>query len=92
MLKDKNDSLLIIRLHSVAVAGGTVTGGVESSVDFNKTFNFSAEAGLFTALSVPFAATLSLLFVTFPLKYFLFFFLLNFYICLKNPYPMKNTN
>ena len=52
MIKDKNNSLLIIKLHSGTVVGGTVTGGVESSVDFNETFNFCAEADLFTALSV----------------------------------------
>ena len=50
------------------MAGGTVTGGVESSVDFNETFNFCAEADLFTTLYVTFVAALSLLFVTFPLK------------------------
>ena len=48
VIKDKNNSLLIIKLHSGTVAGGTVTGGVESSVDFNETFNFCAEADLFT--------------------------------------------
>ena len=52
VIKDKNNSLLIIKLHSGTVVGGTVTGGVESSVDFNETFNFCAEADFFTALSV----------------------------------------
>ena len=52
MIKAKNNSLLIIKLHSGTVVGGTVTGGVEPSVDFNETFNFCAEADLFTALSV----------------------------------------
>ena len=37
-----NNSLLITKLHSGTVAGGTVTGGVESSVDFNETFSFCA--------------------------------------------------
>ena len=52
VIKDKNNSLLIVKLHSGTVVGGTVTGGVESSVDFNETFNFCAEADFFTALSV----------------------------------------
>ena len=43
-----NNSLLITKLRSGTVAGGTVTGGVESSVDFNETFSFYAEADLFT--------------------------------------------
>ena len=73
MIKDKNNSLLIIKLHSGTVAGGTVTGGVESFVDFKETFNFCAEADLFTTFSVTFVAAVSLLFVIFPLKYFLFF-------------------
>ena len=46
--------------------GGTVAGGVESSFDFNETFNFCAEADLFTTLSVAFVAAMSLFFVTFP--------------------------
>ena len=70
--KDKNNSLLIINLHSGTLAGGTVTGGVESFVDFNETFYFCAEADLLASSSLPFAAALSLLFVTFPLKYFFF--------------------
>ena len=44
VIKDKDNSLLVIKLHSGTVAGGRVTGGVESSVDFNETFNFCAEA------------------------------------------------
>ena len=44
--KDKYNSLLIIKLGSGTVAGGTVTGGV-SSVDFNETFSFCAAADLF---------------------------------------------
>ena len=44
VIKDKNNSLLIIKLRSGTVAGGRVTGGVQSSVDFNETFSFCAEA------------------------------------------------
>ena len=58
VIKDKNNSLLIIKLHSGTVARGTVTGGVESSVDFNETFSFCAEADLFTTFSVTFVAAL----------------------------------
>ena len=69
VIKDEHNSLLIIKLHS-----GKVTGGpVESSVDFSETFNFCAEADLFTTFSVAFVAALSLFFMTFPLKCFLFF-------------------
>ena len=46
--------------------GGTVAGGVESAFGFNETFNFCAEADLFTTLSVAFVAAMSLFFVTFP--------------------------
>ena len=70
----KNNSLLVIKFQSGSVEGGTVTGGVESYVDFNETFKFCTEADLFTTLSVPFVAALSMLFVTFPLKYFVFSF------------------
>ena len=52
VIKDKNNSLLIIKLHSGTVAGGTVTGGIESSADFNETLNFCAEADLFIPLSL----------------------------------------
>ena len=48
MIKDKSNSLSIIKLRSGTVAGRTVTGRVESSVDFNETFSFCAEADLFT--------------------------------------------
>ena len=85
VINGKNNSQLIIKLHSVA--GGTVTGGVESSVGFNETFHFCAEADLFTSI----CCCTVLFFVTFRLEYFLFF-LLNFYICLKNPFPMKNND
>ena len=54
------------------MAGGTVTGGVESSVDFNETFSFYLPLICLPFL-VAFVAALSLLFVTFSLKYFLFF-------------------
>ena len=50
VIKDKHNSLLIIKLHLGTVAGGTITGGVESSFGFNKTFNFFAEADLFTTV------------------------------------------
>ena len=45
VIKDKNNSLLI--LHSGTVAVETVTGGIESSADINETFNFCAEVDLF---------------------------------------------
>ena len=91
VIKDKNNSLLSIKLYSGRVTGGTVTAGVESSVDFIEAFSFYVDADLFTTFSVPIAAAFSLLFVTFSLKYFLFF-LLTFYMCFKTPFPMKNND
>ena len=49
-IKDKNNSLLIIKLRLGTVAGGTVTGGVESSVDFNETFSFKLYRKIYHSL------------------------------------------
>ena len=89
VIKDKNNSLLIIKLYSGTMAGETVTGGLESSVDFNETFNFCVEADLFTTYSICCCTVFT--FCDFSSKILSFCFL-NFYICLKNPFPMKNND
>ena len=66
VIKDKNNSLLIIKLQN-AVRGDEV-----SSFDSKEISNFSAEAeDLFTTFCVTFDAVLPPFLVTFPLKNFL---------------------
>ena len=63
VIKNKNNSLLIIKLQSNAVRGDEV-----SSFDSKEISNFSAEADLFTTFCVTFDAVLPPFLVTFPLK------------------------
>ena len=77
VIKDKNNSLLIIKLYSGTVVGVTVIGGVEPSVDFNETFNFCAEADLLLLVASICCNTV-FAFSDFPLKCFLFFCFLIF--------------
>ena len=66
VVKDKNNSLLIIKLHSNAVRGDEVSSFYSKEIS-----NFSAEADLFTIFCVTFDAVLPSFLVTFPLKNFL---------------------
>ena len=66
VIKDKNNSLLIIKLQSNAVRGDEV-----SSFDSKEISNFSAEADLFTTFCVTFDAVLPSFHLTLPLKIFL---------------------